>query len=150
MPRSRVKVNPSFGGKYCLNIQDRRASLLRASCMVSCLGYSWTLKIKGICSSETPANFHRTTRSYIPEDQTFSVYHCWGLIALAVCRVILLGMSKLAASPLHPQDPADPLRYCTDTRQSVRYIHCNKSDSCMPSAQCDWGYVLSPSQGKEQ
>jgi hypothetical protein len=32
--------------------------------------YSWTLKMEAICSSEISVGFQRTTRRYIPEDNT--------------------------------------------------------------------------------
>jgi hypothetical protein len=38
--------------------------------LVSCSAYSSTLKMETICSSETPVDFQRTTRRYIPEDGT--------------------------------------------------------------------------------
>jgi hypothetical protein len=34
------------------------------------LAYSSTLKMEAICSTETLADFQRTTRRYIPEDRT--------------------------------------------------------------------------------
>jgi hypothetical protein len=46
---------------------------LLAACfmMVSCLAYSWTLKMEGICPSETSVDFHRTRWRHIPEDRLF-------------------------------------------------------------------------------
>jgi hypothetical protein len=38
--------------------------------LVSFLTYTWTLNIEVICSSETSADFHRTTRCCISEDNT--------------------------------------------------------------------------------
>jgi hypothetical protein len=43
--------------------------------LVSCLSYS-TLKMEVACSSETPVDFQRTVRHYIPEDRTFH-NHCY-------------------------------------------------------------------------
>jgi hypothetical protein len=40
--------------------------------LFSCLAYSSILKMKATCSSETLADFQRTTRRYIPEDVTLS------------------------------------------------------------------------------
>jgi hypothetical protein len=34
---------------------------------------SSTLKMEATCSSETPVDFHRTARYYIPKDRTFEV-----------------------------------------------------------------------------
>jgi hypothetical protein len=42
----------------------------------SCLGYSLALKMEATCSSETPVDFQRTTRRYIP-DRTL---HLWGTL----------------------------------------------------------------------
>jgi hypothetical protein len=42
----------------------------RAFTLVSCSAYFPTLKMEAICSSETSADFQRTTRRYIPEDIT--------------------------------------------------------------------------------
>jgi hypothetical protein len=39
-----------------------------AFALVSCSAYFSTLKMEAICSSETPVDFQRTTRHYIPED----------------------------------------------------------------------------------
>jgi hypothetical protein len=44
---------------------------------VSCLVYSPALKMEAICSSETPADFQRTTRRYIPEDETHNLVVCF-------------------------------------------------------------------------
>jgi hypothetical protein len=41
--------------------------------LVSCSAYS-TLKMQAICSSETSADFQRTTWHYIPEDSTLKFY----------------------------------------------------------------------------
>jgi hypothetical protein len=42
--------------------------------LVFCSAYSSTLKMEGMCSSETSADFKRTTRRYIPEDTTLWFY----------------------------------------------------------------------------
>jgi hypothetical protein len=44
----------------------KSGALIRACFMISCLDYSWTLKMEAICSSELSVDFHRTTRRYIP------------------------------------------------------------------------------------
>jgi hypothetical protein len=38
-----------------------------------------TLKMEAISSSETSADFQRTTRHYIPEDSTLHIHHCENL-----------------------------------------------------------------------
>jgi hypothetical protein len=54
-PSSGSKDKPS---KFCLP---------PAFTPVSCLVYSWTLKMKMRFSSETPVNFQRTARRNVPE-----------------------------------------------------------------------------------
>jgi hypothetical protein len=44
-----------------------------------CSVYSSTLKMEAICSSETSVGFQRTTRRYIPEDNTLSNHRCESL-----------------------------------------------------------------------
>jgi hypothetical protein len=41
-----------------------------ATCLLSYLAYSWTLKIEATCSSETSVEFQQTTRRYIPFQRT--------------------------------------------------------------------------------
>jgi hypothetical protein len=43
--------------------------------LVSCLAYSSTPKMEAMCSSETPVDFHRTTRRYIPEHKETALSH---------------------------------------------------------------------------
>jgi hypothetical protein len=57
---SPLKVNRRFGGTY-------RLCLSPAFTLVSCSTYCSTLKMEAMCSSETSADFQRTTRHYIPE-----------------------------------------------------------------------------------
>jgi hypothetical protein len=74
-PCSPLKVNRHFRGTYRLHLQGRRVSQAKikhlAFALESC---SSTLKMEEICSSETLAGFQRTTRRYIPEDNTLQVY----------------------------------------------------------------------------
>jgi hypothetical protein len=51
--------------------------------VVSCLAYSWTLKIESICSAKKSVDFQRTTRRYNPEDRNFrrNVFSELGLIS---------------------------------------------------------------------
>jgi hypothetical protein len=81
-PCSPLKVNRRFGGTHRLHLQYRRIKetkpcLPPAFTHVFCLSYSSTLK--AICSSETSADFQRTTRRYMPEGITLSQDGwCWG------------------------------------------------------------------------
>jgi hypothetical protein len=52
-----------------------RRNISSAFTLVSCSVYS-TLKIEAICSSETLVAFHRTTRSYTPEDISLHNHRC--------------------------------------------------------------------------
>jgi hypothetical protein len=54
---SPLKVNKRF--------RERAAFTL-----VSCLAYSFNLKMEVTCFSEMSVDFHQTTRHYIPEDRT--------------------------------------------------------------------------------
>jgi hypothetical protein len=47
--------------------------------LVSCVAYSSALKMEATCSSETSVNFHRTARSYIPEDRILNNHCCENL-----------------------------------------------------------------------
>jgi hypothetical protein len=57
-PCSPLNVNQCFGATYRLYLQDRRTSQERNLC-----------KAEAKCSSETPVDFQRTIRRYIPEDR---------------------------------------------------------------------------------
>jgi hypothetical protein len=80
---SLLNVNRRFRGIYHLHFQGRRISQTRnqheallATCftLVSCLAYSWTLKMEVICSSETSVDIQWTTWRYIPEGSTLQAY----------------------------------------------------------------------------
>jgi hypothetical protein len=82
-PCSPLKLNKSFGRTYHLHLQDRRLNrakyqlfLLPAFTLVSCSAYSSTLKMELIFSSETSVDFQRTTRHYIPENNTLYNHCC--------------------------------------------------------------------------
>jgi hypothetical protein len=47
--------------------------------VVSCLGYSWTLKMESTCSSETPVDFKWTIQRYIQRDTTLHNHRCENL-----------------------------------------------------------------------
>jgi hypothetical protein len=80
-PCSQFKVSRSFGRTYRLHVQGRRISRAtnvkagdkQSRLLATCSAYSSTLKMEAICSSETSADFQRTTRRYIPEDSTLSI-----------------------------------------------------------------------------
>jgi hypothetical protein len=73
-PRSpffRRNVSPPFSRTR--NKPSKKSAGRATSFMfVSCLVYSSTLKMKATCSSETPTEFQRTARRYIPRDRTLS------------------------------------------------------------------------------
>jgi hypothetical protein len=75
-PCSPLKVNRRFGGTYrrWQAEQSARLCLPPVFTLVSCLAYSSTLKMEAKCSSETSVEFQRTTRRYIPEDNTLHAY----------------------------------------------------------------------------
>jgi hypothetical protein len=54
--------------------------------VVSCLAYSWTLKMDATCSSETLAAFQWTTWRYIPDDSTLQQHDQFSLSMLFLCR----------------------------------------------------------------
>jgi hypothetical protein len=87
-PCSPLKVNRYFGGTCCLHLQGRKIGQARnqrepeskqSFTLVSCLAYSSTLKMEATCSSETSADFQRTTRRYISEDRTVHNHGCENL-----------------------------------------------------------------------
>jgi hypothetical protein len=49
-------------------IETSRALLVTWFTLISCLPYSWTLKMEATCSSETSVDFYRSTRRYNPGD----------------------------------------------------------------------------------
>jgi hypothetical protein len=63
-------------------IWDITRSLSPAFTLVYCLVYSSTLKMEATCSSETSADFQRSTRRYIPEDGTLRLISCIQYISL--------------------------------------------------------------------
>jgi hypothetical protein len=71
MPRISLKVNRRFGGAFRLHF-----SLLATYFMlVSCLAYSSTPRMEGICYCETSAGYQQNTLHYIPEDGTVHNHH---------------------------------------------------------------------------
>jgi hypothetical protein len=66
-------VNRCYGEICRLHLQGRIISQAAFATffVVSYLAYSSTLTMEAICSSETPAGFQWTTRSYIPEHRAF-------------------------------------------------------------------------------
>jgi hypothetical protein len=72
---------PSSGSKSKLNKKAARARALLATgfMLVSCLAYSSTLKMEAVCSSETSADFQRTTLNHIPVDKILHNHRCENL-----------------------------------------------------------------------
>jgi hypothetical protein len=56
-----------------------KALLATCSMLVSCLAYSWTLKMYATFSSETSVDFQRTTPHYTPEDIILHDHRCENL-----------------------------------------------------------------------
>jgi hypothetical protein len=56
---------------------------LFATCarLVSCLAYSFSMKLEARCSSETSADFQRTTWRYIREDRNLQMKYIKGLLS---------------------------------------------------------------------
>jgi hypothetical protein len=76
-PCSALKVNRRFGGTCRLHFQGRRIGRVRNQ-----RGSKWqasTLKMGLICPTETSADFQRTTRRYIPGDNTLHNHRCESL-----------------------------------------------------------------------
>jgi hypothetical protein len=76
LPYSSLEVIRSFGGAYRLLQQGQPSTCLM---VVSCLVFSFTRKMERTCCSETPVNFRRTTRHYIPEDIDLHKHCCESL-----------------------------------------------------------------------
>jgi hypothetical protein len=68
-----LKVNRRFWGTCRLHLY-----------VESCLAYSLTLKTEAMCSSETSADFQRTTRRYIPEGRTLHLNDFWILYIVPI------------------------------------------------------------------
>jgi hypothetical protein len=80
-PCSRLKISRSFGGICRLHLQGRRINRARnqpcfppAFTLVSCSFHIYTLKMKATCSTETLADFQRTTRRYTTDDSTLHLH----------------------------------------------------------------------------
>jgi hypothetical protein len=89
-PYSPLKVNQRFGGTHRLHLQSprympsKKPAWKKVANRASCSAYSSTLKMEAMCSSETSADFQRTTRRYIPEDSTLYNHHCENLKSYTV------------------------------------------------------------------
>jgi hypothetical protein len=57
-------------------IERTEMKLTTAFTLVSCSGYSSTLKMETVCSPETSIDFQRTTLRYIPENSTLRNHSC--------------------------------------------------------------------------
>jgi hypothetical protein len=100
-----LKVNPHFGGIYRVHLQgpgtiharnkakifskngsafrgsnqlsaNNQAMLATRFMLVSCLVSSSNIKTETTCSLETCLDYQRTTRRYIPEDNTIHKHRC--------------------------------------------------------------------------
>jgi hypothetical protein len=91
-PCSPLSVNRSFGETYRLHLQGRRNKFRKKpasvkqnnachqlACWFLAELISSTLKIEAFCSSETSVVAQRTTRRYIPEDDTLHKHRCENL-----------------------------------------------------------------------
>jgi hypothetical protein len=80
---SPLSVNRRFGGTHRLHIQGRSNKFSKKpTCWFLSALISSTLKMETICSSETSVDTQRTTRRYVPEDDTL------GLAPLALARPV--------------------------------------------------------------
>jgi hypothetical protein len=75
-PCTAVEIYHTFGGTYCLHLHSLRVNIAsineeavsRASfLLIIFLTHSSILKMEAVCSSETSANFYRTTMCQICE-----------------------------------------------------------------------------------
>jgi hypothetical protein len=103
---SLLKVNRSFG-KHIASIfrakkwakQEISAKAGGNLCfrptftLVSCLVYSFTMKMEAICSSETSFDFLGNARGYISEDRTLFPQIWYGRLSL-ICMYLFLFLSK--------------------------------------------------------
>jgi hypothetical protein len=79
-PCSPLKVSGRFGRTYHLHLYGgritKKAENAASVVLVSFLGYSSTLKMEALCSSEMLVEFHRTAWRYIPEDRIVRNNRC--------------------------------------------------------------------------
>jgi hypothetical protein len=71
-----TKISVFWDIPPCSALKVNRLCLSYAFTLVSCWAYSSAIKIEVTCSSETSADFQRTTWRYIPEDRTLQVVSC--------------------------------------------------------------------------
>jgi hypothetical protein len=92
-----LKANRYFGGTHRRHLQGRRSRARNQLCTLlfpACFhagflfGYSSTLKMGVICSSETSVDFQRTTRRYILYDRTLRFTYCLNLASSWRCSLI--------------------------------------------------------------
>jgi hypothetical protein len=85
-PCGPFKVRRRFGRTYRLYLQGRKIGPSRnqhenrwqpePSRKLSCLAYSYTLRMKALCSCETSVDFKPIARRYIPENRTRQPFWC--------------------------------------------------------------------------
>jgi hypothetical protein len=67
-----VEVYQSFKGMYCLHLQCQ-SDRSKQPTETACLGYSLTLKMEVVQSSETSVNLYQATWCNIPKDNALHV-----------------------------------------------------------------------------
>jgi hypothetical protein len=72
-PCSPLEIKRRLGGTHRLHLQGRRINQARNRYEVGSK-QSQTLKMEATCPSETPVDFQRTTRRYIPEESTHHLH----------------------------------------------------------------------------
>jgi hypothetical protein len=100
-PCSPLKVNRRFGGTCRLHRQGRKISRTRKRenrWQAEQASFS-ALKMEAICSSETSADFQRTTRRYIPKDGTLHNHRCENLKSYRARFVFPCGNGLDGAAP---------------------------------------------------
>jgi hypothetical protein len=61
---------PTAGSK------SKPSEISNKQALVSCLAYTWNLKMEAISSSETSVDFYLTAQRCNPEDHTINSHHC--------------------------------------------------------------------------
>jgi hypothetical protein len=107
---SPLKINRRFEGTYRHHLLDLSELCLPPDfTLVPCSAYSSTLRIEAICSPETSVDFQQTTKRYIPEDSTLSIY---------VFVVLILTRTSNNYGPLQ----VFPVLYIVHIRILISYV----------------------------
>jgi hypothetical protein len=78
-----------------------------------------TLKMKAVCSSETSVDTQRTTRRYIPEDDTLHNHHCENLKSYIISAAFLLLFSLSLSRETWTQELLQVVKVIVDSTGSV-------------------------------